>query len=64
MLTAILPKLHHADFSAEELLPDLQLLVTDSQYCQQISKLSDFIDDVEYVQAAEIVEQLLEDVTS
>jgi len=64
MLAAILPKLHHADFSAEELLPDLQLLVTDSQYCQQISKLSDFIDDVEYDQAAEIVEKLLEDVTS
>ncbi len=63
MLMAILPKLHHADFSAEELLPDLQLLVTNSQYCQQISKLSDFIDDVEYVQAAEIVEKLLEDVT-
>lgn len=64
MLTAILPKLHHADFSAEELLPDLQLLVTNSQYSQQISKLSDFIDDVEYDQAAEIVEKLLEDVTS
>jgi len=64
MLTAILPKLHHADFSAEELLPDLQLLVSNSQYCQQITKLSGFIDDVEYDQAAEIVEKLLEDVTS
>jgi len=62
MLTAILPKLHHADFSAEELLPDLQLLVTNSQYCQQVSKLSDFVNDVEYVQAVEIVEKLLEDV--
>jgi PAS domain S-box-containing protein len=62
MLTAILPKLHHADFSAEDLLPDLQLLVSNSQYCQQISKLSGFIDDVEYLQAAEIVEKLLEDV--
>jgi two-component system sensor histidine kinase/response regulator len=62
MLTAILPKLHHADFSAEELLPDLQLLVTNSQYCQQVSKLSDFVNDVEYVQAVEIIEKLLEDV--
>jgi len=62
ILTAILPKLHHADLSVEELLPELQLLVSNSQYCLQISKLSGFIDDVEYVQAAEIVEQLLEDV--
>jgi two-component system sensor histidine kinase/response regulator len=62
MLMAILPKLQHTDFAAEELLSDLELLVTNSQYCQQVSLLAGFIDEVKYPQAAEVVEQLLLDI--
>jgi PAS domain S-box-containing protein len=59
MLQLILPKLQQSDFSAEELLPDLALLVTSSSYYLRIEKLITLIDDVEYEQAIEVVEDLL-----
>jgi HPt (histidine-containing phosphotransfer) domain-containing protein len=58
-LTSLVSLLEQSDISAEDLQPELSQMSEHTQYQQDIKSVVEFIEDIEFDEALEIVKQLL-----